>query len=344
MFGLPLACKACYNGDGTPEYDAPPETTEQEGVPETRAPVDQPTSAPATEPPVAPTEAPVAPTEAPVAPTEAPVAATDAPVAPTQAPVADRQPVAATDAPVAPTQAPVADKQPVAATDAPVAPTQAPVAATDAPVAPTEAPVAPTEAPVADRQPVATEPPAAAPTVAPATPEPTTAQPVDVECTACDAAEKVLTPEDLLEMENGGLELVCDPECFVNADLAGCSAFGLELECRVVEIPTDSGEGEGEGEGGGGGSGSGSGSGSDGGGEGSGSGSGSDRVDGGGCSAAEEAACADISPAQQEALANYDNGGKIIVCDPTCEDKNGDPMHCNCELQHARAYNTARKK
>ena len=133
-----------------------------------------------------------------------------------------------------------------------------------------------------------------------------------------------------------------------------------QLECRIVDIPeegggdngeggnddqTGTGEGEGEGEGGGGGSGSGSGSGSSdggGGGSGSGSGSGSDRDESGGgsgdgdggggsCSPEEEAMCADISEAQKEALSNYDNGGKVIVCDPTCEAAGGNPMHCNCE-------------
>ena len=49
------------------------------------------------------------------------------------------------------------------------------------------------------------------------------------------------------------------------------------------------------------------------------------------CSTEEEARCADITAAQQEALDSYDNGGKIIVCDPTCVDGVSDPIHCNCE-------------
>lgn len=28
----------------------------------------------------------------------------------------------------------------------------------------------------------------------------------------------------------------------------------------------------------------------------------------------------------------YDNGGKVIVCDPTCNDGVSDPSHCDCEL------------
>ena len=42
--------------------------------------------------------------------------------------------------------------------------------------------------------------------------------------------------------------------------------------------------------------------------------------------------CEDLTDAQIEALAAYDNGGKEIVCDPTCLDGISDPIHCNCEL------------
>lgn len=41
--------------------------------------------------------------------------------------------------------------------------------------------------------------------------------------------------------------------------------------------------------------------------------------------------CSDLSSAQLEALAMYDNGGKKVVCDPTCLDGVSDPIHCNCE-------------
>lgn len=34
---------------------------------------------------------------------------------------------------------------------------------------------------------------------------------------------------------------------------------------------------------------------------------------------------------QVEALASYDNGGKVVVCDPTCDDGSGNSSHCNCE-------------
>lgn len=47
--------------------------------------------------------------------------------------------------------------------------------------------------------------------------------------------------------------------------------------------------------------------------------------------------CANLSSAQLEALDMYDNGGKKIVCDPTCLDHVSDPTHCNCKclpLQH----------
>lgn len=41
--------------------------------------------------------------------------------------------------------------------------------------------------------------------------------------------------------------------------------------------------------------------------------------------------CSNLTTAEEEALASYDNGGKIIVCDPTCLDGVTDPIHCNCE-------------
>ena len=69
--------------------------------------------------------------------------------------------------------------------------------------------------------------------VTPSTPAPVevkgTPAPVEVRCTACDAADEVLSKEDLLEIEDKGLELVCDQECFVDANLEGCGAFGLEV-------------------------------------------------------------------------------------------------------------------
>ena len=42
-------------------------------------------------------------------------------------------------------------------------------------------------------------------------------------------------------------------------------------------------------------------------------------------------ACSNLTDVQQEVLASYDNGGKRIVCDPTCLDGVTDPTHCNCE-------------
>lgn len=42
------------------------------------------------------------------------------------------------------------------------------------------------------------------------------------------------------------------------------------------------------------------------------------------------AVCSDLTTAEKEALASYDNGGKKIVCDPTCLDGVSDPTHCNC--------------
>ena len=41
--------------------------------------------------------------------------------------------------------------------------------------------------------------------------------------------------------------------------------------------------------------------------------------------------CSNLTDVQQEVLASYDNGGKRIVCDPTCLDRIADPTHCNCE-------------
>ena len=42
--------------------------------------------------------------------------------------------------------------------------------------------------------------------------------------------------------------------------------------------------------------------------------------------------CEDLSEAEMEELAKYDNGGKFVVCDPTCLDGVSDPIHCNCEF------------
>ncbi|CAM9652063.1 unnamed protein product, partial [Laminaria digitata] len=39
--------------------------------------------------------------------------------------------------------------------------------------------------------------------------------------------------------------------------------------------------------------------------------------------------CTDLSATQVEVLATYDNGGKQVVCDPTCLDGVSDPKHCN---------------
>lgn len=43
------------------------------------------------------------------------------------------------------------------------------------------------------------------------------------------------------------------------------------------------------------------------------------------------AVCYDLTEAQMEALANYDNGGKRVVCDSTCLDSGINNLHCNCE-------------
>lgn len=48
--------------------------------------------------------------------------------------------------------------------------------------------------------------------------------------------------------------------------------------------------------------------------------------------------CADVTDAHVEALAKYDNGGKQIVCDPTCLDGVSDPTHCNCKLRVHRRF------
>lgn len=44
-------------------------------------------------------------------------------------------------------------------------------------------------------------------------------------------------------------------------------------------------------------------------------------------------ACSNLTKAQEEALASYDNGGKRIVCDRTCMDGVSDPSHCNCKFR-----------
>ncbi|CAM9210628.1 unnamed protein product [Ectocarpus sp. 12 AP-2014] len=299
IFGLPLVCKACYDGDGTPAYDDDPVDGDDDD------PVDDDDAAPSTTPAPATTEPVAAPTP------EMPVAS--------------------------PTPEPVM----------PVAP-------------PTPEPVMPVAGPTPEPE-----------------PEPDMSMSYDFDdCSPCEEATEMLTMEDWIALEDDGLELVCDPDCYENSMLDGCGAFGLDTECRAVEI--DDGEGEGGGEGGGttssetgagggeggettssetgagggegGGTtssetGAGGGEGGEttssetgaGGGEGGGitsSQTGEGEGEGGGgdttsesCTDAEIAMCADISPAQEEALAMYDGGGKVIVCDPTC--LGGDISHCN---------------
>lgn len=41
--------------------------------------------------------------------------------------------------------------------------------------------------------------------------------------------------------------------------------------------------------------------------------------------------CSNLTDEQVAVLASYDNGGKQVVCDPTCLDGVTDPLHCNCE-------------
>ncbi|CAM9422712.1 unnamed protein product [Ectocarpus sp. 4 AP-2014] len=320
IFGLPLVCKACYEGDGTPAYDDDPVDGDDANPSITPAPV---TAEPVTAEPV--TAEPVMPVAAPTP--EMPVAS--------------------------PTPEPVMPVMPVSP--------------------PTPEPVMPVAGPTPE-------------------PEPDMSMSYDFDdCSTCEEATEMLTMEDWIALENDGLELVCDPDCYENSMLDGCGAFGLDTECRAVEI--DDGEGEGGGEGGGTtssqtgagggegggttssqtgagggegegttssqtGAGGGEGGGTtssqtgEGGGEGGGTTSsvtgegggegggvtssqtGEGEGEGGGgdttsesCTDAEIAMCADISPAQEEALAMYDGGGKVIVCDPTC--LGGDISHCN---------------
>ncbi|CAB1115837.1 unnamed protein product [Ectocarpus sp. CCAP 1310/34] len=294
IFGLPLVCKACYDGDGTPAYDDDP--VDGDGTTPSTTP------APATAEPV----------------TAEPVTAE--PVMPVAAPTPE-MPVAS------PTLEPVMPVMPV--------------------TTPTPEPVMPVAGPTSEPE-----------------PEPDMSMSYDFDdCSPCEEATEILTMEDWIALENDGLELVCDPDCYENSMLDGCGAFGLDTECRTVEI--DDGEGEGGGEGGGTtssetgagggegggttssetGAGGGEGGGTtssetgEGGGEGGGvtssqTGEGEGEGEGGGgdttsgsCTDAEIAMCADISPAQEEALAMYDGGGKVIVCDPTC--LGGDISHCN---------------
>ena len=42
--------------------------------------------------------------------------------------------------------------------------------------------------------------------------------------------------------------------------------------------------------------------------------------------------CFDLTPHQVNVLDMYDNGGKEIVCDPTCLDEVSDHTHCNCKF------------
>ena len=41
--------------------------------------------------------------------------------------------------------------------------------------------------------------------------------------------------------------------------------------------------------------------------------------------------CGNLSEAELEELAKYEDGGKLVFCDPTCLDEGADLTHCNCE-------------
>lgn len=41
--------------------------------------------------------------------------------------------------------------------------------------------------------------------------------------------------------------------------------------------------------------------------------------------------CDDLSDAEVEELAKYENGGKLVFCDATCLDEDADLTHCNCK-------------
>ena len=45
--------------------------------------------------------------------------------------------------------------------------------------------------------------------------------------------------------------------------------------------------------------------------------------------------CSDLSQDEQAVLDMYDNGGKRIVCDPTCLDSGADRTHCDCKFRTA---------
>lgn len=184
--------------------------------------------------------------------------------------------------------------------------------------------MAPTSTPPLDEQPVdiptpspvaPDEQPGDGPTPSPVTPT-TPVTPGGGGCTACDEADQILTDADLEAMAVDGMMLVCNPDCAVVESLVGCGAFGLPIECQIVYADDDGDDDDDTGMGGPIGN------------------DGDDDDIGGGptgsCTAAEETACADLSPAQLGALSRYDNGGKRIVCDQMCVDGD-DPSHCNCE-------------
>ena len=50
-----------------------------------------------------------------------------------------------------------------------------------------------------------------------------------------------------------------------------------------------------------------------------------------GCSA-----CSNLSEDQLAVLGTYDNGGKRVVCDPTCLDDSYDRTQCNCKFETKR--------
>lgn len=342
---MPLVCKACYIGDDTPAYDDPPigstpaptlasvsgttpvpvevelgtpETEPpvetEEGDPETEGPVETEVGVPETEPPVE-TDAPAVP-----APTPTPIATTPVPALPAATPTpsasaydcgpceeAERI-LSAVDLDALEVDGRVLVCDPDCLTESldgcgafglglvcrsVVAPTPAPVPAADGDG----------ETPSPFEEGSGTPAPSSEPAVA-ATPAPVPA--VVVTPAPVDVVAVTPAPVDVVAVTPAPVEVVVvtpapvdptpalvDPTPAPVEVVAATPAPVAATPSTPAPVSADASSGL--------------------------------------CTPEEEAACANLTPAQREALDMYDSGGKIIVCDPSCEDGVSDPIHCNCE-------------
>eukprot|EP00752_Nemacystus_decipiens_P017851 g16007.t1 len=246
--------------------------------------------------PVTPAETP-SPTDEEDPETPAPTEATPSPITPAETPSPTDEEEPETPAPTEATPSPVTPITPAPVTPAPVTPapvTPAPV--TPAPVTP--APVTPAETPSPTEEaepetPAPTEEPVVAPDISrdnrPTAPTPSPVSPVPAP-TPGPTPEP--TPEPVPEVGRDASPTTPSPVIPEPEPTPAPVAADLDVPQDKPTEPTPTAD--------------------------------EDDV----C-ADRGAVCYDLTDAQEEALAKYDNGGKTVVCDPTCLDSSVDPLHCN---------------